>query len=187
VTVLDRNPRTLGKRVRRVDFNPSLFRGNPLLDGFAFLGYSEAGHRIFNGICGTCSKPFHTREPVQLMCKRCRLSGVDTFSSSEEGWVQCSRIHEVNRDGVIRRIDSWKIIKPWSHKSGHLYVRLQDGGSSRQVHHIVMEHFGTQRPKNTECRHLDGNPKNNQIDNLAWGTRADNIRDFQNDIKTPLQ
>lgn len=28
-----------------------------------------------------------------------------------------------------------------------------------------------------ECRHLDGDPTNNTVDNLCWGTRLENQRD----------
>jgi hypothetical protein len=28
-----------------------------------------------------------------------------------------------------------------------------------------------------ECRHLDGDPANNALTNLAWGTRAENMHD----------
>jgi predicted XRE-type DNA-binding protein len=28
-----------------------------------------------------------------------------------------------------------------------------------------------------ECRHLDGNPENNRVDNLCWGTRSENAQD----------
>jgi hypothetical protein len=28
-----------------------------------------------------------------------------------------------------------------------------------------------------ECRHLDGDPANNHIDNLCWGTRSQNVYD----------
>jgi plasmid maintenance system antidote protein VapI len=28
-----------------------------------------------------------------------------------------------------------------------------------------------------ECRHLDGDPMNNRVENLTWGTRAENMHD----------
>jgi len=32
-------------------------------------------------------------------------------------------------------------------------------------------------PEGMECRHLDGNPGNNNLENLAWGTREENMKD----------
>lgn len=70
------------------------------------------------------------------------------------------------------------ILKPWKHRSGHLYVALGKG-DKHQVHRLVIEAFGEPQPHGTECRHLDGNPTNNHISNLAWGTRKENIDDHK--------
>lgn len=52
------------------------------------------------------------------------------------------------------------------------------------VHVLVLEVFGLPKPRvgaESLCgRHVDGNPQNNHIDNLMWGTVAQNKRD---DIK----
>lgn len=63
--------------------------------------------------------------------------------------------------------------------SGHVLVSLWRGntGKTHAVHCLVIEAFGRIRPEGMECRHLDGNPSNNHIDNLAWGTRTENQRD----------
>ena len=33
------------------------------------------------------------------------------------------------------------------------------------------------RPEGMECRHLNGDRKDNRIENLRWGTRAENAQD----------
>ena len=67
---------------------------------------------------------------------------------------------------------------PWKHRSGHLYVSL--GRTKRgQVHRFVMAAFGPPCLPGQECRHLDGDPENNRIDNLAWGTRKENVDDLK--------
>lgn len=48
---------------------------------------------------------------------------------------------------------------------------------SRKVHHLVLEAFHGPRPDGTECRHLDGNPRNNRAENLSWGTHQENVAD----------
>jgi len=45
------------------------------------------------------------------------------------------------------------------------------------IHRIVLLAFSGECPEGHECRHLDSNPANNHLSNLAWGTRAENARD----------
>jgi hypothetical protein len=100
-----------------------------------------------------------------------------TIIIQPEEWKPC-RDHpkyEVSDAGRIRRVGSAHPLKPWTHRSGHLYVRLN--GRSRQVHHLVMDAFGSPRPEGMDCRHLDGDPTNNRPGNLEWGTRQQNIFD----------
>jgi hypothetical protein len=86
--------------------------------------------------------------------------------------------YEVSSCGQVRRKGKNSPLSPWRHKSGHLYVRI--GGKSKQVHHLVMEAHGKPKQEGMECRHLDGNPENNRIENLTWGSRFENIMDFIN-------
>ena len=68
-------------------------------------------------------------------------------------------------------------------------LRLQAAGDRRRyrkvslpvdqkyVHHLVAEAFIGPRPDGMEVRHLDGDPTNNCLDNLAYGTSAENSAD----------
>lgn len=47
------------------------------------------------------------------------------------------------------------------------------------VHTLAMEAFVGPRPDGQEVRHLDGNPRNNRLDNLAYGTSAENKADAE--------
>lgn len=49
--------------------------------------------------------------------------------------------------------------------------------TGRSVHSLVLEAFVCPRPKGLITRHLDGNPSNNCVENLKWGTYYDNIAD----------
>lgn len=40
----------------------------------------------------------------------------------------------------------------------------------RYVHRLVLEAFVGPCPSGMQCRHLDGNPGNNRLDNLEWST-----------------
>jgi hypothetical protein len=48
---------------------------------------------------------------------------------------------------------------------------------TRSVHRLVLEAFVGPNPEGMVCRHLDGNPRNNHVGNLAWGTHVENGAD----------
>lgn len=57
-------------------------------------------------------------------------------------------------------------------------VQLGRGNSHRPVHRLVLEAFVGPCPEGmTVGRHLDDDPNNNHISNLAWGTVSDNSKD----------
>lgn len=66
-----------------------------------------------------------------------------------------------------------------SNRWGHRHIKLRRDGRTytRYVHRLVLEAFVGPCPPDHECRHLDGNPRNNRLDNLAWGTRQENQDD----------
>ncbi|KKN48933.1 hypothetical protein LCGC14_0647920 [marine sediment metagenome] len=43
-----------------------------------------------------------------------------------------------------------------------------------KVHRLVLETYIGPCPKGMECRHLNGNPSDNRLENLAWGTHQEN-------------
>lgn len=68
------------------------------------------------------------------------------------------------------------ILKPWvGSRSGHLRVDLP--GRRAYVHHLVMEAFVGPRPDGIETRHLNGDPADNRLSNLVYGTKAENTKD----------
>lgn len=62
---------------------------------------------------------------------------------------------------------------------GHLTVQLWNGGKKKRIkiHILVMELFVGPRPKGLEVRHLDGNPENNHVRNLKYGSSSENKLD----------
>ena len=58
-------------------------------------------------------------------------------------------------------------------------ITLRDGSEKRShhVHTLVMVAFVGPRPDGMECRHMNGDPADNCLDNLAWGTPVENGRD----------
>lgn len=47
---------------------------------------------------------------------------------------------------------------------------------SMHVHRLILAAFRGWK-RNAQCRHLDGNPLNNNLDNLRWGTSKENHSD----------
>lgn len=92
--------------------------------------------------------------------------------------------YEVSSLGRVKRIVGCQCRQERLRKlilgsGGHLYVVLCQSGKTKNhyIHRLVLEAFDTVRPDGMEARHLDGCPSNNRIDNLAWGTRTQNIAD----------
>ena len=60
----------------------------------------------------------------------------------------------------------------------HRVVLRANGKKTRKaVHRLVLEAFVGPRPPGMECLHGDGNPRNNRVGNLSWGTQKENGAD----------
>ena len=98
--------------------------------------------------------------------------------------------YEVSNIGRVRSVDHMvyagegrqrlakgRILKPGSlRRQGHQYVNLGKG-NSRYVHQLVLEAFVGTMPDGAVTRHLNGIPTDNRVENLAWGTHLENMRD----------
>ena len=87
----------------------------------------------------------------------------------------------VSSMGQVWSLRTDHISRPYPAPSGHMHIALStDGGRKlrRTVHRLVIEAFAGPAPsaKHEVC-HIDGDPANNLIENLRWGTRSDNLRD----------
>jgi hypothetical protein len=97
--------------------------------------------------------------------------------------------YRVSRDGVVQSCwgrgflrkltDAWRPLTPIRRDGGYHAVNLHRGGkkTARYIHRLVLEAFAGPRPSGMVCRHLDGDPAHNWIDNLTWGTYAENEAD----------
>lgn len=45
------------------------------------------------------------------------------------------------------------------------------------VHALILKTFIGPRPPGKECLHIDGNPQNNKLSNLRYGTHKENMED----------
>lgn len=85
----------------------------------------------------------------------------------------------VTRAGRIfsRKSGTWRKLKPQTDTDGYLQVRLYKNGRGRLtfIHDIVANTF-LKKPRDCyEVNHKDGNKKNNNVSNLEWSTRSDNM------------
>lgn len=114
--------------------------------------------------------------------------------STIEEWrpvVGYEGLYEVSDHGRVRSIDrlvrcnnGWRrtgirYFTPSSSGKNKKYKRvlLRHPDRQRTVHRLVLEAFVGSCPEGCEVRHLDGDPGNNKLDNLAWGTKAENEAD----------
>lgn len=87
--------------------------------------------------------------------------------------------YDVSDLGRVRNASTGRVLKPrpMPNRGGHLQVQLGRAGGNRYVHALVLEAFVGPRPDGLVCRHEDGDPTNNRVGNLSWGTVPENHGD----------
>lgn len=100
------------------------------------------------------------------------------YSVSAHGRIRSEARTVPYKGGTPRRLAS-VILRPNDNGIGHGWVGLRKDGRTHKlyVHRAVLEAFVGPCPEGMECCHNDGNPQNNRVENLRWGTRQDNVDD----------
>ena len=71
-----------------------------------------------------------------------------------------------------------RILKPGMYcKTGHVSVVLSGHSNGKPVHQLVALAFYGPCPTGYEVLHKNGNPRDNSVSNLHYGTRTENILD----------
>lgn len=113
-------------------------------------------------------------------------------ADADEVWADIpgyGGLYQASTRGQIRSIDRTiksgnrvhrirgQLIKQRASKWGYLCAHLSKDGRTKNllVHRLVLFTFAGQ--SRLQVRHLDGNPANNRLDNLQYGTAKDNARD----------
>jgi len=91
--------------------------------------------------------------------------------------------YEASDQGRIRSTFNGRIrlLNPWVNKGrGYLYVSVHGASGGRRVisvHRLVLMAFVGELPNGLVSRHLDGDPMNNRLSNLRYGTYSENEQD----------
>lgn len=90
--------------------------------------------------------------------------------------------YEISNKGRVKsnKRATPRILKQQLSPQGRLKVELSSPKTTKYVHVLVAETFIGERPDGLLCLHKDGDPTNNAVDNLYWGTYADNACDAVN-------
>lgn len=85
--------------------------------------------------------------------------------------------YDISDCGGVRNRGTGRMLKPYfTGDPGYMTVDL--GRKNQKVHRLVLMAFVGKCPDNMQCRHLDGNPSNNNLGNLKWGTPQENGQDM---------
>lgn len=116
---------------------------------------------------------------------------MENLETKKEQWksvVGYKYLYEVSDMGRVRRIGKkegavvGRILRPWKTSKGYLTVSVYDGHNhktNKNIHRLVAKAFiGSPPVGKKEIRHLDGNPANNYVYNLAWGNGDENRADM---------
>ena len=121
------------------------------------------------------------------------IEGFPGYQIATDGsvWSCRYRIAEKGTKGTSGSImiqDKYHQLSIFVAANGYPSVGLQKDNKSvqRLVHNLLLTAFKGPRPPGSQCRHLDGNPLNYNLDNLEWGTPAQNAEDARRHGTLPV-
>lgn len=100
------------------------------------------------------------------------------YSVSDLGRVR-SEARTITASNGHRRRWPETILKPYKNELGYLRVDLWKNNKREKlrVHRLVLEAFVGEAPPGTEACHWNDNPEDNRLENLRWGSSAENELD----------
>ena len=122
---------------------------------------------------------------------RFKFKGENLPKDTEELWKDIKGyegLYQVSTYGRVKSLEHTtndryfkeKLYKP-TEKSGHFTVVLRKHGTKPKhfaLSRLILTTFVGECPKGCIACHKDGNSRNNHVDNLYWGTYAQNTRDL---------
>lgn len=94
-----------------------------------------------------------------------KIKGFEDYAITEDGKVISYKYKEP------------RVLSTWYQKAGYENVGLSNGNgkTNKLVHRLVGEAFIPNPNNLPEIHHIDGNPKNNNMENLEWCDRKTNL------------
>lgn len=103
------------------------------------------------------------------------IPGIDGYEVSNMGRVRSLARKIVRCNGRVQTIKE-RILRAGNDEWGYPQVGLH--GKTYKVHRLVAMAFMPPKLEGQEIRHLDGNAKNAQLSNLAYGSHSANVLDM---------
>lgn len=112
------------------------------------------------------------------------IDGYNYYEISDQGNVRSKdkMIVTVNGNSYIKR---GQLLKHKKHKDGYRFVTISDKGvkSNFYVHRLVASAFILNPDRKPVVNHLDGNKRNNCVENLEWVTSKQNaLHAYKNNL-----
>lgn len=87
-------------------------------------------------------------------------------------------IYEISSAGRIRKTKGHRLLRPHLMNSNYYRIELNYGGRIWRptIHRLVAITFIPNPHNKPDVNHLDGNKHNNNVTNLEWCTKSENIR-----------
>ena len=88
--------------------------------------------------------------------------------------------YKISNFGRVKSIkyDKEIMLKCWLNSFGYCIVNFSQNGTRKnyRVHRLVAEYFIDNINSLKEVNHIDGNKQNNNVSNLEWCTRQENLK-----------
>ncbi len=112
-------------------------------------------------------------QPIESTVEFRDIPGFPGYRISKTGIVQSCR-----RRGTLSLSQTWKTLTNTS-RGRYFQVGLRKNGKycAPSVHRLVLLAFVGECPNGMECRHLNGDGRDNRLENLKWDTHKTNCED----------
>ncbi len=94
--------------------------------------------------------------------------------------------YNITKDGKVINNKTNKELKPRIDKYGYYKVALSFNGIAKEnrIHRLLALSYLPNPENKCDVNHIDGNKSNNDLSNLEWATRSENVKHaFKNGLK----